>query len=391
MGDDFYAQLEPVGNFRDITRLDVYTPAPRDWYVVVTDIRGSTRAINEGRYKEVNLVGATPIVAILNIDRSIELPYIFGGDGATILIPPSFVERAKGVLAALIEIAAVEFGFDLRAAIVPMTALDDSAYAILVAKIRTSENLEQAAFTGGGLAYIEKLVKDPLQGRELLIERAATAAADMGGLECRWQDIPSRHGETVTLLVMATDEMPNRSSNIYRDVIEQIEAVYGMPDQFRPIDISTLRPSFNFGKLSLETRLRVSGRWLGRLLYLWKIWIQNWMLLFLWRNRVELGGVQWDEYLDLLVETSDYRKYDDTLRMVLTGNAVQREALVAYLEQRHQCGDLVYGFSVSESAVMTCVVFERMGRQVHFVGWCGRRVCAGGADAEAATARTQHG
>lgn len=369
MAADFYTRLAPISRFRDVSNLDAYTPAPDDWLVVLTDVRGSTRAISEGRYKQVNIVGAAAIVALLNLDREIELPYIFGGDGATILIPPKLAADARRVLPALSDMAATEFQLELRTAIVPVSAIADSSYAVLVAKIRFSEQFSQAAFTGGGLTYIEKLVKDPERGAPFLLPRTVTTPADLNGLECRWKDIPSPYGETLTLLVVATSGTARLDSQIYQDVIDQIEAIYGATEKARPIQTSTLFPTFSLHKLMPETRLRTPRTLLNlkRRFYLWKIWLLNWLLLYLWRNHIQMGGVQWDQYVELLVETSDYRKYDDTLRMVITGTPRQREQLHRYLHQRHQRGELAYGLHVSDRALVTCAVFERMGRQVHFI------------------------
>ena len=47
-------------------------------------MRDSTRAIAEGRYKDVNMIGAACINAVLNISRKKSVPYVFGGDGATL-------------------------------------------------------------------------------------------------------------------------------------------------------------------------------------------------------------------------------------------------------------------------------------------------------------------
>jgi hypothetical protein len=304
---------------------------------------------------------------LLNLDRALEMPYVFGGDGATILIPPSLAERARQVLSALSHTAITEFELELRTALVPIAEITAGGYSVLVAKLWFSEHFTQAAFAGGGLTYAEQLVKNPDTAERFLLKPITETAANLEGLECRWQNIPSRHGETVSLLVTATSGTAGLDSATYRDVIEQIEEIYGQGDTARPLDSTTLFPTFNFRKLSLETRLRTPRRWLTRLLYLWKIWFQNWLLLYFWHNRIKTGDVQWDEYVNLLIETSDYRKYDDTLRMVLSGTAAQREALTAYLEQRYQAGMLVYGIHVSQSALVTCAVFERMGRQVHFI------------------------
>jgi hypothetical protein len=38
-----------------------------------------------------------------------------------------------------------------------------------------------------------------------------------------------------------------------------------------------------------------------------------------------------------------------------------------YLKNNYKKGKLVYGLHISDRALMTCLVFERNGRQVHFV------------------------
>lgn len=47
-------------------------PLPNDWSVVAADIRGSTRAIAEGRYQDVNTVGVSVIAALRNVAQSVE-------------------------------------------------------------------------------------------------------------------------------------------------------------------------------------------------------------------------------------------------------------------------------------------------------------------------------
>ena len=84
----FYAALPDFADFAEFTDPAHYRPAPADWLVVVTDIEGSTRAIAEGRYKDVNMLAAAGIVAVLNVVGGTEIPFVFGGDGATLLVPP---------------------------------------------------------------------------------------------------------------------------------------------------------------------------------------------------------------------------------------------------------------------------------------------------------------
>ncbi|MFN8780896.1 MAG: DUF3095 family protein, partial [Pseudanabaena sp.] len=64
---------------------------------------------------------------------------------------------------------------------------------------------------------------------------------------------------------------------------------------------------------------------------------------------------------------TDFKKFDDVLRMVVSGTTQQRKKIIDYLEKKFQEGRLVYGFHVSDRDLMTCLVFDRDGRQVHFV------------------------
>jgi hypothetical protein len=82
----FYKNLTPFQNFREVTNLNHDQELPADWWVVLTDIVGSTRAIEQNRYKDVNLLGASSIVAVMNNLKGREVPFVFWGDGATILV-----------------------------------------------------------------------------------------------------------------------------------------------------------------------------------------------------------------------------------------------------------------------------------------------------------------
>ena len=101
MTTTFYADLPFVGEFVEITNPVHYQPIPDDWFVVLSDVTHSTAAIAEGKYKEVNFIGAATIVAVLNCARELELPFVFGGDGATLVIPPTLRDAAHQALTAV--------------------------------------------------------------------------------------------------------------------------------------------------------------------------------------------------------------------------------------------------------------------------------------------------
>jgi hypothetical protein len=316
------------------------------------------------------MAGAASIVALLNIAGDAELPFVFGGDGATLLIPPELLAPARTALAGVREMARREFALDLRVGFVPVADVLASGAAILVARLRVDEHYDQAVFSGGGLAAAEHLVKSLESGpRYILAEVEQVDEADLSGLECRWQDIPSRHGETVSLLVMASPgSSAEAASLLYREVIAEIEAAYGSESDYHPLSIARLRANFNPWQLLTETKIRTPPGPPTRLRYLLAIWGTT-IGVALYRIYQQLRGDRpwWDAYREIVFRTTDYKKYDDTLRMIIAGNAERRERLTRYLEERYQQGRLVYGLHVTDRALMTCLVFERMGRQVHFV------------------------
>ena len=95
----FYAQLPVLTEFADVGRPERYTLLPDNWYVVMCDVRNSTAAVEAGRYKNVNTVGAAIITAMLNAAGEIEIPFIFEGDGAMLCVPPPLLADARGTAA----------------------------------------------------------------------------------------------------------------------------------------------------------------------------------------------------------------------------------------------------------------------------------------------------
>ncbi|WP_445247442.1 DUF3095 domain-containing protein [Microcoleus sp. OTE_8_concoct_300] len=367
--ENFYSELPLLDNFLKITEIGNFVDVPDDWYIVVTDIRGSTQAIESGKYKEVNLLGACSIVAVLNVAGQTEIPFVFGGDGGSLLIGPSLLPAAQKALLATQQLAKTEFDMDLRVGVVPVKVVVAANYPVKIAKFKVSENYSQAVFIGGGLTRATELIKDPVAGNIYSLKNnGVSSTADFSGLECRWQDIPSKYGEIVTLLVMVRADFGQHSHHFYRDILKKIKYIYGEETCLNPIDSKTLKLTLNSTKLIKETLVRASSAgWLDRQLYLSKIQLETALGSLLMNLKVKTEELDWGVYKDIAIAATDYRKFDDMLRMVISGNEWRRKKLTRYLERNYREGKLVYGLHVSDRALMTCLVFERGGRQVHFV------------------------
>ncbi|WP_420454614.1 DUF3095 domain-containing protein [Rubrivirga sp.] len=365
MPADFYARLPPVSRFDRLVDDAAYTPVPPDWTVVLTDVVGSTEAVQAGRYRDVNYVGAASISAVLNAADRADLPFVFGGDGATLVVPPEHLAAALASLAALQDHASVRLGLPLRVGAVPLAAVRAAGHQVAVARYQASETYAQALFRGTGLGWAERQVKDPATADRYASDAVPADADDpYAGLECRWQDVASPRGETVSLLVEAVGE--DRDAT-YRAVLVALGEIYD-DETAHPVALDRLRLSASPAKFGPEVRLRHPDR---RLRKRTELWARNLLGRFLIRFGIETAETDWERYPSLFRAATDYRKFDGVLRMVLAGGPEERARLEAVLEDLYQAGRLAYGLHVSDRAVLTCLVYERMGQQVHFVDGAG--------------------
>ena len=371
MSDSFYSGIEPVDDFEALVRPESYVPLPEDWSVVVADVADSTGAIEAGEYKAVNTVGVSVIAATVNVLRPVEIPYIFGGDGARMCIPGRATPDVACAMSATIAVARESFGLELRAAVVPVTYVRELGHEVLVARHRVSPHYVQCALHGGGAEFAERSLKRGELPAEFLITPDPSADADYSGLECRWGEIPSPLGETVAVIVDATTE-EGRTLEAYGPIMDRIQATYGDADRCRPVTESGLRVTLSRAILGNESRLK---RWrdplvvrLAHDLLLRAQVILGWFLL---RFRVRTGDVDWGTYQGDLISNTDFRKFDGSLRLVLAGSAGQRKELEEYLSGLRQRGDVSFGIHVARSALMTCLIEHRQSAHFHFVDAAG--------------------
>lgn len=363
--EDFYTLLPALTKFLDLANPAHYVDAPDDWYVLITDIVGSTQAITHGQYKDVNLLGASSIIAVLNAIRPLEIPFVFGGDGASMLVPPTYLQPAREALLGVRQVARQAFGMELRVGIVPVVTVK-AQHPLKVAKFRLTAQYSQASFLGGGISHATDLIKTNALYRLDIDD--SSLQPDLRGLECRWQEVPSRYGQTISLIVAAMPSSQQSHPDIYRHVLEEIQRIYGDEEIYHPIAPSGLKLTFNPQHLRSEINARspTPSLW-GRANYLVKILLENVLGVILMGLRLKVADVNWGRYKEDLCRASDYQKMDDILRMVISGTPKQTEQLQQYLEQCWRSGHLVYGMHISDRALVTCLILDRRDRHFHLV------------------------
>ena len=355
MNSDFYKNLKSITSIKEISKSTSYKDMPSDWYVVVTDVKNSTIAIENGKYKEVNMVGALSIIAILNIDKTLDLPFVFGGDGAFILIPKQILEQTKQILLATQKISKESYSLDLRVGIVPIAKIYEDKKSLLITKLKLNEDSFQAIIKGGGLEYADDLLKN---SQEFLIKDKLldSTVVDLEGLECRWEAIKSPKDDTLAVMIKCKED------TYYEKLLFNIENLIGDNKKRSPLSKKNLNLSFKTSDLNVEASIYEKS-FFKKYIKVLGFKLINLIGLSLMSFKVD----KWGEYKDRILSTIDAEKFDDLLRMVVSTSSEQTNKLKEYLEKEYKSGNIVYGVHQSNSALMTCLIFERHGKHTHFV------------------------
>lgn len=355
---DFYQSLPILGDFAEAVRAENYAPLPDDWSVGVSDVVGSTKAIAQGRYKTVNMVGAGVIAAVANaLDRR-AFPFVFGGDGASLAVSSTDAPVAAEALAAMAAFAQTEFGIELRAAMIPVSDIRAAGRDVRVARFAPSENCVYAMFSGGGVAWVDERAK---RGEYALPPAAPRARPNLAGLSCRWGVAPARHGLVLSLIVTPYGDDPR-----YGALVEEIVGTaIGLARSGQPITVESLGVSSPEKAIALETSaISASGvpRWKARLT------ASGSYALGVMFHKFKFKAGRFDPalYAADVAANADFRKFDDGLRMTLDCTPAFADALEARLAAADQFAD--WGLFRQRAAQLTCFVPSITDRShVHFV------------------------
>ncbi|HKW38493.1 MAG TPA: DUF3095 domain-containing protein [Burkholderiales bacterium] len=365
----FYRDLPPVLSFAKAMQGRVHADVPADWWIVIADVVGSTKAIQAGDYKKVNTVGVACIAAVANVDRAVDLPFIFGGDGATFAVPDALRERVIVALRAAQALAREGFGLALRVGLVRVSELVGQNFWVRLGKVRLSEYVTQPLLSGRGWNEAERRVKTPGSAGVLRVEeKDGPADGSFDGFECRWQNVPSFQDHKLSLLVAAISPEADVNFSTYQRVLEKIQAIYGDVEHYHPLRVERMQLTFSPRMLSHEWRVRSARRGiLRRAEYFLQMVLKNLAGRVIFARNIDTRAVKWSRYRSDLVENSDFRKFDGMLRMVMDGKNAQAEELKSFLEAECRDKRLVYGMHKSREALLTCIVQSYNGNHLHFV------------------------
>jgi hypothetical protein len=312
------------------------------------DVVQSTKAIAENRYKAVNMAGAAVIAAVTNALGGRDFPFVFGGDGASFAVPPSAAGLARAALAATATWVKDELDLRLRVSLIPVSEIRAHAHDVRVARYAPSDNVTIASFSGGGMAFADAAMK---QGRFAVEPSPPEVRPDLHGLSCRYELIPASRGLILSVVMVPA---PGADPKAFRVAVEDIaRIVERSPDASRPVPGMGLRLRWPPQGYDLEARAqRRTGEWL----WLRKAKVLTLTLLYalvMWSG-VRIGRFLPARYTHEVVENSDFRKFDDALRMVLDCTPELAREIEQRLVAAAATGVARYGLHRQDAAMMTC-------------------------------------
>ena len=355
-----YADLPVFARFDDVLDEAQFRPVPSDWTIALCDIVGSTRAIAAGGYRSVNYAAAAVIAAIRNALPETEIPFVFGGDGASFLLAPGEEQVAGPVLSACITFVRERLGLELRAALIPVRNVREAGHDVLVARYAPSPDVAYAMIRGGGLAWAEAALK---RGLCALTPAAPGTEPDLTGLSCRFEASPAQNGIILSLIVVpragADGTALRRALGAVIGLV-QADPRLGRPLPDRGPELGSRPNSVALTPqrgASMRDLLAGARRWVGAL-----------VSFLAFRFRVSVAGFSAPTYLRELVANADYRKYDDGLRMTIDSTPETARRIEACLEEAEIAGLVQFGLVRQASSVVTCFTPDRLGSgHVHFV------------------------
>lgn len=251
--EDCYLSLPCFHDYREICDPRHYRSLPRDWIVLIADVAGSTEYVESGRYRDVNTVGAMPIAAVqIALGHDDNFPYVFGGDGATLVVRAAQRETAVAALLAVQRLVATNYQMHLRIGGVTVATLQELGATVQVAKLEIAPRTVIALFSGRGLALADEMVKNGTADAALVVLSPPSSSLiatirhggngrncldgnnsnepDLTGLSCRWKKIPNRNGCVLSLLVST---WPRNNSNSDQFVATTTTTTTATAEQFR--------------------------------------------------------------------------------------------------------------------------------------------------------------
>lgn len=334
---------------------------PSDWYIVVTDIENSTNAVAKGLHNDVNLSATGSIITVLNtlkrVNKTIKIPYFFGGDGSTFIIPKPVLTPVLLALNDYSQHVKKRTQLNLRVGHLQVQKVYDNQVSLRISKVSHNSYLTTPVVLGNGLKYAEAVIKERFKPSD--ISNKPQVELNLNGMECRWDKIyPNKTDKKVVCLLVDCDQ-EDIQAQVYSEIMSEIDTVFGPLEKRNPISIDKLKLDPSIKKIRNEMYAKL-GRY--KITYL----ISNWFitLIGVFYFKFFKDGKKQKKRIALLTDTL---MIDGILNTVISGTSAQVERLKLMLDRLEKNNKIIYGIHVTHASIMSCYIEDRKEKHIHFV------------------------
>ena len=338
-----------------------FSELPNTWHVVVVDVKNSTKAVDEGKHHQINLTATGAIISVLNTIRkekkNIEIPYFFGGDGATFIIPTILLNKITLVLENYSLHIKKNIDLILRVGHISITELSEKKAYLKIAKHQLTDQLAIPIILGNGLKKAEEIIKNTFTVIEDI--HFKKDLLNLEGMECRWKEINPRQTQKKVICLLLDTVNENDQRAIYRDVLTKMDTIFGTFNNRQPIKSKNLKLNFSISKIWEEMKVTLAN---NNIKYLLKNWFKT--LIGKWYFNMSEDGKQ---YLNQIGQLSHTFMLDGMINTIFTAEQPKIDLFTTYLNQLEKENKIIYGIHITHASVMSCYVLDRKTKHAHFV------------------------
>lgn len=365
MKDDINFYKSILKNKLPLTELlkdeSLFSSVPKNWSIVVTDIKNSTVAVANGLHNDVNLCATGSIITVLNtikgIDKKIQIPYFFGGDGSTFIIPNNLVQPIIQALNNYSQHIANTLKLNLRVGHIKVEEVYNNKVTLRITKLRHNKYLTTPVVLGNGIKFAENYIKQSFEIADPIKDK--NIALNLEGMECRWDEIYPNEPQKKVICLLVNCEDEKKQAEIYGTIMNEINYVFGDLDNRNPITTLKLKLNTTLEKIRKEMYVKVGK---NQSKYL----INNWLITVFGKYYFKFFKAG-KLYIYRVSQLSDTIMLDGSINTVISGNEKQIKRLQIFLDDLESKKKIIYGLHTTHASIMSCYIEDREEKHIHFV------------------------
>ena len=365
MKDDINFYKSILKNKLPLTELlkdeSLFSSVPKNWSIVVTDIKNSTVAVANGLHNDVNLCATGSIITVLNtikgIDKKIQIPYFFGGDGSTFIIPNNLVQPIIQALNNYSQHIANTLKLNLRVGHIQVEDVYSNKVTLRITKLRHNKYLTTPVVLGNGIKFAENYIKQSFEIADTIKDK--NIALNLEGMECRWDEIYPNEPQKKVICLLVNCEDEKKQAEIYGTIMNEINYIFGDLDNRNPITTLKLKLNTSLEKIRKEMYVKVGK---NQSKYL----INNWLITVFGKYYFKFFKAG-KLYIYRVSQLSDTIMLDGSINTVISGNDKQIKRLQIFLDDLESKKKIIYGLHTTHASIMSCYIEDREEKHIHFV------------------------